>query len=100
MRDLLVAKVAPDAAGLLELPGETPELKALSEAFSEEDLLRGLDLLTQTEGALRTSAEPRFHLEMALLKLSQLKRLASFEDLVTRFDPGLPANGEGPRYSD
>ena len=86
LRDVLVAKVAPDASELMELPGETPELQALAEEFSEEDLLRNLDVLTQTETALRTSPEPRFHLEMALLKLSQLRRLAPFEELLERFE--------------
>ena len=86
LRDVLVAKVAPDASELMELPGETSELQALGEEFSEEDLLRSLDVLTQTEAALRTSPEPRFHLEMALLKLSQLRRLAPFEELLERFE--------------
>ena len=86
LRDVLVAKVAPDASELMELPGETSELQALAEEFSEEDLLRNLDVLTQTETALRTSPEPRFHLEMALLKLSQLRRLAPFEELLERFE--------------
>jgi len=86
LRDVLVAKVAPDASELMELPGETSELQALGEELSEEDLLRSLDVLTQTESALRTSPEPRFHLEMALLKLSQLRRLAPFEELLERFE--------------
>ena len=43
-------------------------------------------MLTRTETALRTSPEPRFHLEMALLKLSQLRRLAPFEELLERFE--------------
>ncbi len=107
LRDVLVAKVAPDASELMELPGETSELQALAEEFSEEDLLRNLDVLTQTETALRRSPEPRFHLEMALLKLSQLRRLAPFEELLERFEAlvsgktppppsGSPAQGGKP----
>jgi len=88
LRDVLVAKVAPDAADLIELPGETTALQGIAESFSEEDLLRALDVMTQAEGALRNSPEPRFHLEMALLKLSQLRKLASFEELLERFAGG------------
>jgi hypothetical protein len=42
--------------------------------------------LTQAEASLRWSPEPRYHLEIALLKLSQLGRLASFEELLERFE--------------
>ena len=96
LRDVLVAKVAPDEPELMELPGETTELQALGEELSEEDLLRSLEVLTQTESALRTSPEPRFHLEMALLKLSQLRRLAPFEELLERFEALVSGNTPPP----
>ncbi len=86
LRDILVIKVSPDATELVDLPSEVSELKELSEKLSEEDLLRALDVLAQTEGSLRRSSEPRFHLELSLLKLSQLQRLASFEELLDRFN--------------
>lgn len=95
LRDVLVAKVAPGASELMELPGEASELEAIAQELSEEDLLRSLEVLTETETALRTSPEPRFHLEMALLKLSQLRRLASFEELISRFEALV--SGEVPR---
>ena len=101
-RDILVAKVAPEASELFELPGETSELEKLAAELSEEDLLRGLEVLTQTEIELRTSPEPRFHVEVALLKLSQLRKLASFEDLLARFEafvagePPPPSSGSAP----
>ena len=102
-RDVLVAKVAPEASELFELPGETSELEDLAAELSEEDLLRGLEVLTRTEIALRTSPEPRFHVEVALLKLSQLRKLASFEDLLERFEalvagePPPPSSGSEPK---
>ncbi len=103
LRDILVAKVAPGASELMELPDETSELEAIAHEFSEEDLLRALEVLTQAESALRTSPEPRFHLEMALLKLSQLHRLASFEELLARFEAFVsggappPPSGSAPK---
>jgi DNA polymerase-3 subunit gamma/tau len=102
-RDILVAKVAPEASELFELPGETSELEDLAAELSEEDLLRGLEVLTRTEIELRTSPEPRFHVEVALLKLSQLRKLASFEDLLERFEalvagePPPPSSGSEPK---
>ncbi len=57
--------------------------------------MRSLEVLTQAEDGLRLSPEPRFHLEMALLKIAQLRRLASFEELLERFES--LASGRPPR---
>jgi DNA polymerase-3 subunit gamma/tau len=86
LRDVLVTRVAPHATDLLDVPGETADLEALARELSEEDLVRSLEVLTQAEDGLRMSPEPRFHLEMALLKIAQLRRLASFEELLDRFE--------------
>jgi DNA polymerase-3 subunit gamma/tau len=99
LRDVLVTRVAPQAGELLELPGESDQLGAFARELSEEDLLRSLDVLTQTEDGLRTSPEPRFHLEMALLKISQIRRLASFEELLARFE-SLERGGAPPKTGD
>jgi DNA polymerase-3 subunit gamma/tau len=106
LRDVLVTRVAPQASDLLDAPGETADLEALARELSEEDLVRSLEVLTQAEDGLRMSPEPRFHLEMALLKIAQLRRLASFEDLLTRFErlasgsapppPAPPSTTPGP----
>jgi DNA polymerase-3 subunit gamma/tau len=100
LRDVLVCRVASHATELLEVPGERESLEALARELTEEDLLRSLDVLTQAEDGLRMSPEPRFHLEIALLKIAQLRRLASFEELLARFEslaPGgaPPASGGG-----
>jgi len=86
IRDILVVRVAPDSPELVDSAAERGELTELAERLSEEDLIRSLDVLTQVESALRWSPEPRFHMEVALLKLSQLRHLASFEDLLSRFE--------------
>ncbi|HSF13962.1 MAG TPA: DNA polymerase III subunit gamma/tau [Vicinamibacteria bacterium] len=92
IRDVLVTRVAPDADELLEVPSERPELESLAGSLSEEDLVRSLHVLAEAELALRSSPEPRFHLEIALLKLSQLGRLASFEELLRRFEDLVSGN--------
>ncbi len=104
LRDVLVTRVAPHASDLLDVPGETADLEALARELSEEDLVRSLEVLTQAEDGLRLSPEPRFHLEMALLKIAQLRRLASFEELLSRFErlasgsapPPSPTAGPAP----
>lgn len=85
-RDVLVVRITPDSPELVEMAGDRDELAALAEQVTEEDLIRCLEILTQLEGALRWAPEPRFHLEVALLKLAEMRRLASFEDLLARFE--------------
>lgn len=91
LRDLAVVRVAPDRPDLLEWPQEGERAAEFANRFSEEDLLRSLDVLTRIEEGLRWSPEPRFHLEMALLKLVEMPRLAAFDKLLERVDqPAAP----------
>jgi DNA polymerase III gamma/tau subunit len=95
-RELLMLKLAPDGSGLLSaiLPEDRQRMKPLSEAFSEEDVLRVFDVLTRAEGDLRFAQDPRVTLELALLKLVQMRRLMPFVELVDRVERlagGLPA---------
>ncbi len=97
-RELLLLKLAPEGSGLLSsiLPEERARMRPLSEAFSEEDLLRVFDVLTQAETDLRLAPDPRVTLELALLKLVQMRRLMPFVELVDRVDDPLrPAPGRG-----
>ncbi len=105
MREVLLVKLAPEGSALLNaiLPEERERLQERAEAFSEEDLLRGIDLLSRAEGELRQSPDPRVALELALLKLVQLRRLLPFTELVARVErlaggqPELPAARSTPR---
>ena len=51
-------------------------------ARSREDLLRAFDLLTRAEQDIRGAAQPRYHLEMALLRWMHLRKLRPIEDLI------------------
>ena len=101
LRDLTVVRAAPDRPDLLEWPQEQERLAEFAGRFSEEDLLRSLDVLTKIEEGLRWSPEPRFHLEMALLRLVELPRLAAFDRLLEQLDrpadraPAPAAGGSG-----
>ena len=97
LRDVVVCRAAPDRPNLLEWPDERAALTAFAEKFSEEDLLRSLDVLTRAQDGLRWSPEPRFHLEMALLKLVEMPRLAAFETLLERLETPPPAGAAGDR---
>jgi DNA polymerase-3 subunit gamma/tau len=85
VRDLLVVSVDatrlqdPEIAG----EGERERLKTLAASFSREDLLRAFDVLTKAETDIRATAQPRYHLEMALLRWIYLRKLTPIEDLIS-----------------
>jgi DNA polymerase-3 subunit gamma/tau len=84
VRDLLVLSVDPSRIQDPEIAGEgdRDRLKALAGRFSREDLLRAFDLLTRAEADIRGAAQPRYHLEMALLRWIYLRKLVPIEDLI------------------
>jgi DNA polymerase-3 subunit gamma/tau len=101
LREILLVKLAPAESPLLHgiLPEELETLRALAGALSEEDLLRGLDLLTRAEGELRSASDPRVALDLVLLKLVHMRRLVPFAELVARVERlagGAPAVAPPP----
>jgi len=84
VRDLLVLSVDPSRITDPEIAaeGDRDRLKALAGRYSREDLLRAFDLLTKAEDDIRTAAQPRYHLEMALLRWIYLRKLTPIEDLL------------------
>ena len=87
VRDLLVLKVAGDSSALADA-GEAERRGMLDEAkeFSESDLVRFFHSLTETEKNLRESAHPRYQLEIGLVKLVEMRRLAALGQIVERLN--------------
>jgi DNA polymerase-3 subunit gamma/tau len=83
-RDVLVLSVDPSRIDDAEIAAESERdrLKALAGRFSREDLLRAFDLLTRAETDIRAAAQPRYHLEMALLRWIYLRKLTPIEELL------------------
>jgi DNA polymerase III gamma/tau subunit len=65
-------------------------LPQLSARFSREDLLRAFDVLTKAEAEVRTSAQPRYSLEMALLRWIHLRKLVPLTELLESLGKGTP----------
>jgi DNA polymerase III subunit gamma/tau len=84
VRDLLVLSVDPSRISDPEIAseGERDRLKALAGRYSREDLLRAFDLLARAEADVRAAAQPRYHLEMALLRWIYLRKIVPIEDLI------------------
>ena len=85
IRALLVVKIAGFDSELVQLPEtEADTLIRLGESFSEQDLLRFFTILTKTEQDIRNSSQPRFLLEIGLVKLAQARRLFLLEEALGR----------------
>src|SRR5882762_8838668 len=93
-RNLLVARIAGSDTRLLAASkAERGRFAEISTAFSEEDLTRYLQLSLDLFRDLQFSLQPRFHLEIGLLKLVQAGKLVAIEEALA----GLKGDGEKPR---
>ena len=59
-------------------------MKDHSSPFLEADLIRFFNSLAETEAGLRDAAEPRYVLEVGLVKLAEMRRVKPIEDLLKR----------------
>jgi len=89
-RDLLVITLDPSRLTDPEIAveGERDRLKAVAAQFAIEDLMRAFDVLTKGEYDVRNSWQPRFHLEMTLLRWIHLRKLVPLSDLIDGLDKG------------
>lgn len=84
-RDLMVNKVAGGSEHLFESAVFSQErMSEMAASFSESDLLRFFNSLAATEASLREAAQPRFVLEIGLVKLVEMRRVAPLEGIIER----------------
>src|SRR3954470_16044378 len=93
VRDLMVLSVDPSRVNDPEIvaEGDRDRLLALVKRFSREDLLRAFDLLARAEVDIRAAAQPRYHLEMVLLRWIHLRKLTPIEELIAGAASAAPA---------
>lgn len=97
LRDLLVTKVSGSEELLESAVCEPRELKRQAALFSESDLIRFFHSLAETETKLRTATHPRYQVEIGLVKLMELRRVESINQLLERLaalDAGLKGEGQ------
>ena len=84
VRDLLVLTIDPSRADDTEIAGagERDRLVELARRFSREDLMRGFDVVARAEFEIRSATQPRYHLEMALLRWMHLRKLVPLTELL------------------
>ncbi len=107
LRNVLMARVAGEATELLQIsPDERARAAASSLLFGEDELTRFLQVMLRTFDEVNYRQEPRFHLELGVLKLVHLQRLLPVEELLTQLGgapvaarsvvPASPARGPAP----
>lgn len=84
IRDLLVTKVSGNEELLESAVCEPAELKRQAELFSESDLVRFFHSLAETETKLRAATQPRYQLEIGIVKLMELRGVESISEILQR----------------
>ena len=85
-RDLLVSKVSGNAELLESAVCEPEELKRQAALFSESDLVRFFHSLSETETKLRAATQPRYQLEVGIVKLMELRGVESISQILQRLN--------------
>jgi DNA polymerase-3 subunit gamma/tau len=83
-RDLLVTKVSGNEELLESAVSEPQELKRQADLFSESDLVRFFHSLAETETKLRAATQPRYQLEIGIVKLMELRGVESISEIIQR----------------
>ena len=101
VRDLMVLAIDPARAEDPQIAAESERerLLELSRKFSREDLLRAFDVLAKAEFDIRGASQPRYHLEMALLKWMHLRQLVPLTELLRGGSSGAGASSPPSRAS-
>jgi DNA polymerase-3 subunit gamma/tau len=85
-RDLLVSKVSGNVELLESAVCEPEELKRQAALFSEADLVRFFHSLSETETKLRAATQPRYQLEVGIVKLMELRGVESISEILRRLE--------------
>jgi DNA polymerase-3 subunit gamma/tau len=95
-RDLLIIGVDPARLADPEIAAESEHerLQSLVTKFSPEDLMRAFEVLSKAEADIRASMQPRYHLEMALLRWIHLRRLVPLTDLIEGLENSKPDSAQ------
>jgi len=87
-RNLVIAKTSKNPEALIEW-GEVEEYKEQSSKMDLHYLMSSLQALTSAETSMKWSMQPRIILEMAVIKLANLKNELSLEERVRRLEEGI-----------
>jgi DNA polymerase III subunit gamma/tau len=89
LRNAVMAKLGGETTELLQISAdERARVARTAMLYSEEDLTRFLQIMLRTFDEMNYRQEPRFHLELGLLKLVHTQRLIPLEQLMSQLPGG------------
>jgi DNA polymerase III subunit gamma/tau len=94
-RDLLVTKVSGNEELLESAVCDMAELKRQAALFSESDLVRFFHSLSETETKLRAATQPRYQLEVGIVKLMELRGVEKIGEILQRLTALESGSGSG-----
>jgi DNA polymerase-3 subunit gamma/tau len=95
LRNTLMSKLGGESTELLQISGdERARVARTAMLFSEDDLARFLQIMLRSFDDLNYRQEPRFHLELGLLKLVHTQRLIPLEQLLSQLPGGQLPGGQ------
>lgn len=108
-RNLMICKVSTELDEIISLPEETIEqLKLQSSLIETNDIIRILNILSETQDNIKSSSNPRVLAEVSIMKLSQpmfdeskeslIKRLTNLEEVIK--SGNIKVNTENKTLSD
>jgi len=96
LRDLIICKTCQNPASLLGISDEeTAPLKRQSDPLSLEDLQQCFHLLAQCLDRMKGASHPQIILEMTLVQLARMERVASFGEILQRLSELEESLGQG-----
>lgn len=102
-RDVMIAKIHPDAPELAIYGAQKPQLLSEAETLTEPFLDALFESLHESLADMKRSAAPRMHAEMGLLRLCRLRGSRTLEGLLDRIEAlerqvqaGIPAAAPAP----
>jgi len=88
-RNLLVARISGEETRLIAAsPQEQARMREAAAKFSEEDLTRFLQISLDLFAEVQSSLQPRFHLELGLMRMLHAGRLRPIEEALRSLGPG------------
>ena len=102
-RDLLVSKVSGNVELLESAVCEPEELQRQAAMFTEADLVRFFHSLSETETKLRAATQPRYQLEVGIVKLMELRGVETIAEILQRLnslESGSAASAPAPKKAE
>lgn len=87
LRNLFVIRSTDEPAGMIDAtPDALARMEAQTCSFRPSEIMRFMDILTETHGEMRWSPDAKLLLEMALVKMTKPEVDASLDGLLYRID--------------